>query len=137
MITGIGNAISAQVKLTNDANTYRLAIDKYKESLSIFPNFNALDNWGASLMNLSNLEGNSQLLDEAKCKIMEAKLINDKPSYNLACLYALHRDFSNCKKELYNCLKAGTLPEKNFIENDIDLVSIREEDWYKELLKKI
>ncbi|WP_305374692.1 hypothetical protein [Photobacterium leiognathi] len=133
-----GLALCELAILKDDIDTFKLSIEKFEKAVEINPQYSdAISNWGSSLLRIYNLEKNNDVIVEAESKLMDAKLLNDKPSYNLACLYAVQHNFSNCKEELYNCLKAGTLPEKSFIENDIDLVSIREEDWYKELLKNI
>ncbi|PTB30912.1 hypothetical protein DAT36_19790 [Photobacterium phosphoreum] len=93
-------------------------------------NYNALDNFGATLLFVYDFEKDPKILEEAKQILLKAKLESGKANYNLACLYAIENDKYNCEKELLDCLNINVLPDKDHLDSDKDLDSIREDEWF-------
>ena len=138
IICNYAMCISKFAKFKKDPKMFLESCELYKAALEINPSYHgAFDNWGAALLFLSNLRHEPELLEEAKSKLLQAKSLSDKPSYNLACLYALQNEKDFCKQELLDCLDANVLPAKDTIESDSDFNSVREDEWFQEFSKKL
>ncbi|ENK2091481.1 hypothetical protein AB3A53_000277 [Vibrio vulnificus] len=129
-----GNALLCLAKLTQEPALFEQSVEKYQAALSIKPDdHEVLYNWGAALLYLAQLLNKPALFEEAKHKLLQARSISNQPSYNLACLYALLHDEVACKKELFDCHKAKTLPDESHLSRDTDLNFVRDKEWFKEL----
>jgi tetratricopeptide (TPR) repeat protein len=141
----LGNALSEQARATSGEEAdrlFHLAGDKYQAALEIKPDFHeALYNWGNALSDQARAtsgEEADRLFDQSFEKLSRAEEI--KPghsSYNLACLSALRGDAEGCYKWLENCKKYETLPDLSHLQSDSDLDSVRETNWFKELLQSL
>jgi hypothetical protein len=71
-----------------------------------------------------------------KCEQAE-KLQPGISSYNLACIAALCGDKDGCHVWLEKCLVAGKMVSCEHLKSDEDLSSVRDEDWFKEIERKV
>ena len=115
---------------------------KYEAALKIKPDFHeALKNWGAALLDQAEQKEDSQrnsLLTLAVEKFHAAEsLVPGSGSYNLACGHALLGDEEKCKKWLNACLDTGKLPGRDHLQNDTDLDSVRNKQWFKKLIASL
>lgn len=123
--------------------TIQLAYEKISNAIEIEPNSHeAFDNWGVVFLEKAKiLSGEKQKEAYAKAfeKLNRAKEINQKPNFNLACLYALTNRYNEAIDELEACSEAGTLPVRplDHIEGDTDLDSLREYPRFMALMKKL
>ncbi|PSV25671.1 SIR2 family protein [Photobacterium kishitanii] len=137
-LNDLGGTLFKWANVEQCPEKFLLSIEIFKEILLIKPDFyEALDNFGGALLSLARINKDQEKLEEAKHKLQQAQLISKRPSYNLACLYALENNKENCKNELVNCLNSNILPRGNHIYNDIDLNNVREETWFRDLLEKL
>ena len=58
-------------------------------------------------------------------------------AYNLACLNALLGNKDKSRKWLDKSYQTMGLPPREYIENDKDLESVRDYDWFKGFLAKL
>lgn len=58
-------------------------------------------------------------------------------SYNLACVYARLGDEPKCHQWLITGQEARTLPTLKHAEDDPDLESVRDKDWFKAIKWKV
>jgi hypothetical protein len=58
-------------------------------------------------------------------------------SYNLACVNALMGNEEDCKKWLQKSKEKGTLPSLKHVNEDKDLDSVRDKQWFKDLIKDV
>lgn len=75
------------------------------------------------------------MLGEAEDKFLQAeKLKRGSASYNLACVAARRSDKEQCLSFLKRAKEYETLPDREHLLSDPDLVSIRDEPWFREFL---
>ncbi len=130
-----GNALSDLARLEHSPELFKASFEKYEAALAIKRDYyQALNNFGLALSNLARLEQSTERLEEAKEKLLKIQSMTDKPEYNLACIYALNKNEVECKKQLFDCKAAGTLPDKEHLMTDTDLDNVRDCEWFKELL---
>jgi tetratricopeptide (TPR) repeat protein len=131
---GLVLAILAKAK-NNDEVLWREAISKYEAALNIKPDsIDTLDNYVIALINLYRLSIDHSLLAKAELKATRAEKIQDKASYNVACIYALQNREHECHAQLLRCRDAGTLMDPAHLQADEDLKVYFDRDWFKELL---
>lgn len=129
-----GNALLALAKLKQNKDVFREACAKYAEAVRIKPNkHEALYNWGGALVALWHLTKNNRLLAEAREILDRHDVINPNQPYNRACLAAIEGDEGGCRYRLELCRQLGVLPDKEHLEQDPDLKSVRNRDWFKRL----
>ena len=145
MLVNWGTTLSDQAKTKAGGVADKLfaqAYDKHEEVLKMKPDFyEVLNSWGGVLLYQAQSKRGSEaevLIKQASEKCLKADEFNPGiGSYNLACITALRGNVDECRKWFENCLKYGTLPEKEFIEKDKDLDSVRDKKWFKELLENL
>lgn len=120
---------------------YRQAGEKYRHALKIKPDFYAaLRNWARSLLMQSKLHEGKQarrFLAQAYAKLEKAnRLQPDSESYNFACASALLGDVDQCRKWLKDCERCGRLPSAQHLLTDADLESVRNMNWFTELVER-
>lgn len=104
------------------------AIAKYNEALEIDQeDFSALYGQAASLLELKQYEAAKVLLDKA----LE---ISPGNAYNMACYMAATDRPEECKKYLEICNEAGTLPGREYLQNDETLEKVKETQWFKNIV---
>jgi len=117
---------------------FKQAIEKYEKSLQIKTDkYEAYNNWSKTLLDLAKKEEGEErksMLEEAKKKCLMAESIKTgSGAYNLACAYALLGEEAECRKWLEAGAHAGTLPACNHAMSDLDLESVRDTDWFKQI----
>ena len=130
-----GLALWELAKLKKDEELLRQAFEKCAEAVKIKPNnYEALTNWGGALSELAKFRQDDTLFEEAERILLKAQEVNPDIVYNLACIKALRGQHQECRKLLEHCKSVGTLPSKDYLKEDSDLESVRDEEWFQELL---
>lgn len=93
---------------------------------------------GDNLFEMSKKEQDEQKKKQLLENVEKAYLKeeNRKPgsaSYKLACINAYMNNEDECRKWLKKGERGKTLPTKKYAEQDEDLKSVREKDWFKEI----
>ncbi len=140
-----GNALLAQAQMRSGEETNRLftlAGEKYEAALRIKPDkYEALNNWGTLLLERAKQKSGAEadrLFKLAAEKLMESEAISlGSGAYNLACISALQHQPEECRRWLLESLKHQTIPSRQHLLSDPDLESVRDLDWFKELLSKV
>ena len=118
------------------------ACEKYAAALEIKPDkHETLDNCGGALLyQCAELDGAARQegLKSAEEKLLRAKELSGRPSYNLACLFAVSDQVDTALDELEACEKAATLPRrgKAHLEEDTDMDALRDHPRFKALLER-
>ena len=118
---------------------FALADEKYEAALRIKPDkHGALCNWGNSLLSQAKQktgEEADRLFVLAGEKLLRAEaIVPGSGSYDLACVKALIGDSEASRKWLSMSHEHGQLPSKQHLLADPDLESVRELDWFQDLL---
>ncbi len=121
---------------------FELAGQKYQAALVIKPDDHVvLDNWGMALNEQAKTKTGKEadrLYKEAREKCTRANEISPgSGSYNLACRSALIGEEEECRKWLEDAYQHGELESREHLENDSDMDSVREREWFKEFLAKL
>lgn len=75
------------------------------------------------------------MLREAEDKLFRAeKMKIGSASYSLACVAARRGDEEQCLSFLKRAKEYETLPDREHLLSDPDLVSLRDEPWFREFL---
>jgi hypothetical protein len=121
---------------------FRQAGEKYEQAARIKSNdHEALNHWGQILMSRFELAPNDkqqEFYNQSKETLLKAEAV--KPgsgAYNLACLHALNNEVDECQKWLLICKSTGTLPDWKKLEEDPDLNVIKDQQWFKDLIKDL
>jgi tetratricopeptide (TPR) repeat protein len=138
-----GNALSEQAKRASGGEVSKflaMAGEKFAAALVIKPDSpEALYGWGALLTEQAKRasgEQSSKFFAMAEEKLATVATLNPSMTYNFACLRALQRDEDQCRQYLENAELHGTLPDYGHLAVDTDLDSMREKQWFKELLDR-
>ena len=128
-----GTALSDQaLTLTGKAQVecFKKVGEKYAEAIRIKPDdHNAFFNWGAALSHEANTvsgDARSQILGAALEKLKRAKKLDGRGNYNLACIHAQLGNDELALDELEACQSDETLPDKDHLDQDTDLDSLRD-----------
>ena len=121
---------------------FALAGEKYAAALEIKADYHeALNNWGIAYADQArSKEGDEAdaLFALAAEKLVHANIIRlGWGSYDLACIAALTGREDECRKWLEDSRDTGHLPSKQHLEEDTDLDSMRDTDWFKEFLETL
>ena len=133
----------AKSKTGSDASAlYQDAISKFSFCLLINPSYlGAAINGGVAYMDLARLnkaQPKDGLYELAKKQFESANAIQaGTASYNLACIYALHKDQEACQQALHNARDKNILPSIEDMQNDPDLNFVKEESWFTEFLASL
>ncbi|WP_173974145.1 SIR2 family protein [Magnetospirillum sp. LM-5] len=137
-----GILLDDQAQATEDADgkreLWRLAGEKYQAALAIKPDYHqALKNWGGLLVGRAgNTEGPERmdLLAQAEQLLLRLnQLAHGDGDYNLACVAALRSEQAACRRWLESARANGTLPTRQHLDQDTDMDSVRDCDWFKAL----
>ena len=141
-----GNALSGQAKTKSGSEAdrlFRLAGEKYEAALKIKPDSHeALNNWGNALLEQAKTKRGSEadrLFGLAEQRLLSAEAIHQgSAAYNLACVKALRGISAKCRQWLETAYRLDVLPgyEHLIKDKDKDLDSVRDQGWFKRLLKK-
>ncbi len=130
-----GTALSGIAKIKNEEPLFRESIAKYQAALKIKPDLHeAMNNWGAALGRLYQLNRDPSLIHDIENLALQVEKITGKPSYNLACAYALQDKETECQAQLLKCKAAGTLHEAAHLTADEDFKNYWERGWFKALV---
>ena len=140
-----GNALVglAKQKSGDEADRlFKLAGEKYEAALRIKPDkHEALNNWGNMLCDQAKQKSGDEangLFKLAREKLIESESLSPgSGAYNLACLSALQQQPEECRRWLFESLKHHAIPSKQHLLSDPDHESIRDLDWFKELLSQV
>ena len=121
---------------------FEASYDRYRQALEIKPDMHeALNNWGNALSaqaKAKKAEQAESLWEEAKQKLDQAERIQSgSGAYNLACVDSLTGDESACREHLEFAHRGGTLPARDFVASDEDLVAVRDTEWFEAFLRSI
>ena len=139
---GAGTKRLTEAKTKSGAEADRLlteAGEKYRQALALKPDdHQALTNWGTALYDQARTRTGAEadrLLTEAgeKCRKAE-ELKPGSGAYNLACVAGLRGKEEECRHWLGECRRHGKLPKRSHLETDSDLDSVRDKDWFKDIL---
>jgi tetratricopeptide (TPR) repeat protein len=126
----------AQTKSGDEAAMiFQDAIDKFAFCLLINPNYlGAAINSGVAYMDFARLKKvmpHDKLYESAKKQFEKANAIQaGTASYNLACIYGLRGDKEACLKALETSRDKVTLPDQADILSDLDMASVKDQDWF-------
>lgn len=129
-------------RVTGDEATrlFTEAADMYRQSLALKPdNYETLTGWGVLLLDQARQatsDNAKQLFAEANEKLSAAIKIVPKRTYNLACLAAIQGQSEKCREYLEQAERNQTLPDADHLRKDHDLDSVREINWFKELIAR-
>ena len=141
-----GNELSDQAETLSDAaqaQGFKNASEKYAEAIRIKPDkHEAFNNWGTALIHEANtvsVDARPQILGTALEKLKRAKKLDGCGIYNLACIHAQLGNDELALDELEACQSDGTLPDKDHLDQDTDLESLRDNTCFAALFdpKKI
>ena len=124
---------------------YVKAYEKYEAALRLEPDdFETLHNWGVALMEQAEVKDaaeRDQLLRQAEERLTSAESISSGISaYVLAGLTALQGREEDCKKWLMKAKESGELAEladEDILDLDPDFDSVRDKDWYREIVDSL
>ncbi|MFZ5887079.1 MAG: TPR end-of-group domain-containing protein [Chloroflexota bacterium] len=140
-----GNALYswAQGRAGGEADgLYKEACEKYAEAVKIRPDMHeAFNNWGNALLwwyRIVSEERKAEILKQARDVLLETeKILEGRGSYGLACVYALSGNEEECRRWLIKSKDKGELPTLEHLQEDSDLDSVRETQWFKEFLDDV
>ena len=121
----------------------KAACEKYEQALEIKPDMSeALVGLGCARLALAGrtVEADSRqnLLGLARESLLAAQELSAKAAaYNLGCERALAGDLDECRGWLQISRDAGHLPPRKQLLEDADLASVRQEEWFDELLGQV
>ena len=138
-----GAALSEQGKGKTGEEADRLfaqAGEKCQAALEIKPDkHEAFNNWGNALIEQGKRKTGAEaesFFSKATEKLLKAEEIQPgSGAYNLACIAALKGDSAEARKWLEKSHELGDLPDARHLLEDTDLQSVRDEDWFQELLR--
>lgn len=139
---GIGISKLARRKSGPEAEAlFKLAFEKFDAAINIKPNdHEVLSNWGTALSDLASRKAgpeSEKLFQEALEKYSQAdQLVPRISQYNRACLFAIRGMNSEARQCLTEAATSGvSWPGSEHARKDDDLVSIRDEPWFIDLLR--
>ncbi|MBI5704175.1 MAG: hypothetical protein HZC39_11625 [Chloroflexi bacterium] len=101
----------------------------------------AFNNWGNALLwwyRIVSEERKAEILKQARDVLLETeKILEGRGSYGLACVYALSGNEEECRRWLIKSKDKGELPTLEHLQEDSDLDSVRETQWFKEFLDDV
>ncbi|MCE5313433.1 MAG: hypothetical protein ABFD49_07700 [Armatimonadota bacterium] len=136
--TGLWNQAMMKQGAESD-KLFAQAYEKYEAALKIKPDsHDVLSNWGVTLLIQAKTKQGADadsLLSQAHDKLSEAEsLAPNTTVYNMACLSALRNDEAGCREWLTRAFDVHALPSRRHIEIDSDLDSMRDKDWFQDIL---
>jgi tetratricopeptide (TPR) repeat protein len=140
-----GIALSDQAETKEGEEADRLfaqAYEKFERAVKINPEYHqALSTWAFVLLYHGAMPHMAERAQDtfalAKEKALEAERIKPgEGAYNAACASARLGEEDECRKWLEVRLEHRTLPRRSYMEEDPDLESVRDADWFKEILAK-
>jgi tetratricopeptide (TPR) repeat protein len=121
---------------TGRSSTFQELIEFTEKFLLKFPEVKALESSYSLFLVL--LCGRRMYANFPRVEGLLLKLEGGDPgryAYNLACVRALQGDVAGARLWLTKSKEMGRLPRAEHIKSDSDLGSLREQDWFKDLIK--
>jgi len=140
IVNNLGVALDYLAKLKQDETMFKESLEKFAETVRLNPkNDSAFNNWGWAFIELGKLTNNQKLFKESINKLKKAVELcpNSTTEYHMTRSYSL----LNEKESAFNWLEkylqsSNTKFDRNYIENDSDLNTIKDDPKFKELLNK-
>ncbi len=133
-----GTVLSDLAKITNDEKLFEECCEKYQKAAEINPNNKSIFvNWGSTLCSIAQLKNDlNSYKQEIESILLKAEAIKEgSGSYNLACLYSLLDQKDVALIWLEKSLRFNN-PGKKHIESDPDLINIKSDPQFNELMDK-
>ncbi len=107
------------------------AVEKYARVDALYPDHETtLTYWALALMKLRQYEDASVVLGRVET------IAPGHGSYNLACIHAVTARPDECRAALELCVARNTLPLRDHLRTDADLDSVRDTDWFRDILEQ-
>jgi len=140
-----GFALLHQGKLKQEEDgvkSYLDAISKFTFCLLVEPNhLGAAIDGGVAYMDLAhilNVDSNDELYDLAAEFFENAERIQrGSAAYNFACIYGLRGQHDACLEALELSKECGSLPVAEDIINDVDLLKVKNTQWFVEFMERL
>ena len=130
-----GNRLSDLACLEASLELYDKSSNKYHKAINIQDDrAEAHSNLGKNLLELAELKQDESYSEQALEQLLIAEKLDSKNIYNLACAYARLYQLEDAKKKLMICKESQTLPSKNHLLNDCDLIALREDTWFNDFI---
>ncbi len=123
-------------------NTFEQAIEKFSLCKAVAPDhLGAANDGGVALLALAKAKQvnlDDELYQKAEASFQSAENIQSgSASYNLACLYALHKDNDGCLKALNKAKDHGLIPDQQAMLDDEDLLNIKNQAWFTDYIHSL
>ena len=137
-----GFALSDQAKTKSGVEAdelFKQSYEKYAKAVEIKPDkYEAFNNWGAALAAQAKTKSGAEADDlfEKAINLFEKSesILVGSSAYNLACLFALTSQEEKCQNWLMISKDTNNLPNREYLEGDSDLDSIRNTKWFQKFL---
>ena len=121
---------------------FSLAMRKYSAAARLNDNnYSTYDHWGLALLEQAKRSSGvstEKLFTQAKQRFLRCeKITPGKGAYNIACVNALQGNEVQAREWLEKSLRHKTIPNRQHLESDSDLNSIRDFMWFNEILSQI
>ena len=142
---GVGLFQSAKTEKNQERKRtlYLQACESWEKTIEISSDYiDAYRGGTEALMLLSRLEDNQQekqtLFKRAEKLSVELNSVaSGLGNYNLACIAALQNDTEGCHEWIKKSEEQGVLPDAIHLRSDEDLASVRDKEWFKNLLMRL
>lgn len=129
-------------KANNAVKLYTEAVTKFDFCLLIKPDYLAAAiDAGVAYMDLARIKqvaANDKNYSLAK-KFFELadSIQHGSAAYNLACIYSIQEQNKLCLQSLELAYECGSLPETEYMTNDLDLEKVQNTRWFINFIQKI
>jgi len=137
ILKNLASAFRGLARLTGDESYFEQAIDTYYIASKIKPDDGIVyNNCGGALLEIWRITRDDARLVEAERMATRAQELLGESNYNLGCVLAVRDDVDRAKAQLLRCEKDGTLPTAEHLESDVDLIALRDADWFKDMVER-
>lgn len=123
------------------AERFKDASRKFEKAIEMKNDYHLVyNNWGSTFLEWGKLGGPDaeERFKEAERILLKGEALKKGScSYNLACVFARLGDEQKCRQWLITAQEAQTLPTLKHAEDDSDLESVREKEWFKAIKWKV
>ena len=140
-----GFALLHQAKTKEEGEGIKLyleAITKFSFCLLVQPNhLGAAIDGGVAYMDLArilNVDANDELYDLGGEFFANAERIQrGSAAFNLACVYSIRGQYEACLEALELSRECGSLPNVEDIINDVDMLNVKNKQWFVDFMEKV
>lgn len=139
-LNNYANALLRLAQIKQNQTLFEKAFQHYEKALEIKPDHaNNLENYAIALTGLAQIKQDHMLFAKAFEYYKKALHLEPNETYNLACYYGVLGNADLCQKYLLHAENHNTLPLRHYqhLTEDRDLDSVRHEEWFIELLKRL